>query len=123
MPGMHDHTLPPNKHPLHPCEHPKGSASHTDLCIRKPDISAQDRTDHAVLPLDMPQAPRYLLRLYNTNKYIYAQVLCPFSRQLVLGASSIERDLRTTLSKTANIEARRRWPVRITCHSFLPTWS
>ena len=54
----------------------------------------------------MPQAPHFLLRLYSSNKYIYAQVLSPFTRQLVFGASSIERDLRTTLSKTANIEVK-----------------
>ena len=33
MPGMHDHTLPPNKHPLHPCEHPTQRDQHlTPTC-------------------------------------------------------------------------------------------
>ena len=54
----------------------------------------------------MLEVPKYLLRLYRSNKYIYAQVLSPHTQNIVISASSIEPNLRTSLPKTCSIEVR-----------------
>ena len=55
----------------------------------------------------MQQASKYLLRLYKSNKYTYAQVISPVTRQIVLSASSIEPSLRNSLPSTSNKEVRQ----------------
>ena len=54
----------------------------------------------------MLQGPKYLLRVYFSNRYAYAQVLSPETRQICLGVSTIERSLRESLPRTSTKEVQ-----------------
>lgn len=55
----------------------------------------------------MQRAKPYILKLFFSNRYSYAQILRSLDGNILAAASTIEKDLRTTLSSTSDKEVCR----------------
>lgn len=47
------------------------------------------------------------LCVYRTPRHIYAQVIAPYSTQILASASTVERDIKNQLESTGNVEAAK----------------
>jgi len=54
----------------------------------------------------MQRTKPYILKLFFSNRYSYAQVLRSSDGNILAAASTIEKDLRTTLTSTSDKEVR-----------------
>ena len=54
----------------------------------------------------MQRAKPFVLKLFFSNRYSYAQILRRSDGNILAAASTIEKDLRTTLESTSDKEVR-----------------
>ena len=55
----------------------------------------------------MQRTKPFVLKLFFSNRYSYAQILRRLDGNIVAAASTIEKDLRTTLDSTSDKEVRQ----------------
>ena len=70
----------------------------------------------------MQRTKPFVLKLFFSNRYSYAQILRRLDGNIVAAASTIEKDLRTTLDSTSDKEVRQASHSRTCCPSACPAF-